>query len=81
MIVEQSSSASGTSPGSGGFLDKPMGDLDDLNRTLYDIGAQDLLDVWEAMESEVSRFRFSNFVCLFIQKLDDQSRIRLAPMN
>eukprot|EP00093_Oithona_nana_P012200 12200.XXX_766739_758395_1 [CDS] Oithona nana genome sequencing. len=29
-----------------------MTDLEDLNRTLYDIGAQDLLDVWEAMESE-----------------------------
>jgi len=29
-------------------------DLDDLHRTLYDLGAQDLLDVWEAMESEVS---------------------------
>ncbi len=28
-------------------------DLDDLNRTLYDIGAQDLLDVWEAMEAQV----------------------------
>merc|ERR1712038_1251898 len=28
-----------------------MTDLDDLNRTLYDIGAQDLLDVWEAMEA------------------------------
>ena len=28
-----------------------MTDLEDLNRTLYDIGAQDLLDVWEAMES------------------------------
>ena len=33
-----------------------MADLDDLNRTLYDIGAQDLLDVWETMETEV---RFS----------------------
>jgi len=31
-----------------------MGDLEDLNRTLYDIGAQDLLDVWDAMETEVS---------------------------
>ncbi len=29
------------------------GDLDDLNRALYDLGAQDLLDVWEAMGSEV----------------------------
>merc|ERR1711899_579724 len=29
-----------------------MGDLEDLNRTLYDIGAQDLLDVWEAMETQ-----------------------------
>ena len=31
-----------------------MADLEDLNRTLYDIGAQDLLDVWEAMETQVS---------------------------
>ena len=31
-----------------------MTDLEDLNRTLYDIGAQDLLDVWEAMETQVS---------------------------
>ena len=28
-----------------------MTDLEDLNRTLYDIGAQDLLDVWDTMES------------------------------
>ena len=27
--------------------------IEDLNRTLYDIGAQDLLDVWEAMEATV----------------------------
>ena len=27
--------------------------IEDLNRTLYDIGAQDLLDVWEAMEAQV----------------------------
>ena len=33
-----------------------MGDLEDLNSTLYDIGAQDLLDVWDAMETEVSLF-------------------------
>ena len=32
-----------------------MGDLEDLNRTLYDIGAQDLLDVWDAMETEVGK--------------------------
>jgi hypothetical protein len=32
---------------------KMSADLDDLNRTLYDIGAQDLLDVWEAMEAQV----------------------------
>lgn len=33
-----------------------MSDLDDLNRTLYDIGAHDLLeDVWEAMETEAGR--------------------------
>jgi len=32
--------------------EKTMTDLEDLNRTLYDIGAQDLLDVWEAMETQ-----------------------------
>ncbi len=32
-------------------------DLDDLNRTLYDIGAQDLLDVWEAMEAQVRNWK------------------------
>lgn len=32
-----------------------MTDLEDLNRTLYDIGAQDLLDVWEAMEAQVRK--------------------------
>ena len=32
--------------------------IEDLNRTLYDIGAQDLLDVWEAMETQVSTYRF-----------------------
>ena len=36
-----------------------MGDLEDLNRTLYDIGAQDLLDVWDAMETEVSIYQKS----------------------
>ena len=36
-----------------------MGDLEDLNRTLYDIGAQDLLDVWDAMETEVSFYQYS----------------------
>ena len=36
--------------------EKTMTDLEDLNRTLYDIGAQDLLDVWEAMESTVSGY-------------------------
>ena len=31
-----------------------MSDLDDINRTLYDLAAQDLLDVWDTpMESEV----------------------------
>ena len=29
--------------------------IEDLNRTLYDIGAQDLLDVWEAMEAQVRK--------------------------
>ena len=41
----------------GSSLGDKMGDLDDLNRTLYDLGAQDLLDVWEAME-EVRASRF-----------------------
>lgn len=46
MIVEQSSNS---------LFERPStSDLEDLNRTLYDIGAQDLLDVWQAMESEVS---------------------------
>ena len=36
-----------------------MSDLEDLNRTLYDMGAQDLLDVWDAMETEVSDDAFS----------------------
>ena len=35
--------------------EKTMTDLEDLNRTLYDIGAQDLLDVWEAMEAQVRK--------------------------
>ena len=30
-----------------------MSDIEDLNKTLYDMGAQDLLDVWNAMETEV----------------------------
>jgi hypothetical protein len=28
-------------------------DLEDLNRTLYDIGAQDMLDIWDHMDAEV----------------------------
>jgi hypothetical protein len=38
---------------SGDFL--KMADLDDLNGAFYDIDAQDLLDVWEAMDTAVSR--------------------------
>ena len=30
-----------------------MTDLEDLNGAFYDIDAQDLLDVWEAMDSGV----------------------------
>ena len=49
MIVDNRDSTTSTlSPESA-----KMGDLEDLNRTLYDIGAQDLLDVWDAMETEV----------------------------
>ena len=32
--------------------------IEDLNRTLYDIGAQDLLDVWEAMEATVREISY-----------------------
>ena len=54
MIVVGTCDSTTTSPS----LETPessvkMGDLEDLNRTLYDIGAQDLLDVWDAMETEV----------------------------
>ena len=59
-----SSSAFGSSvlPGVGGgpggsgvdAASKNMNDLDDLNRALYDMGAQDLLlDVWDGMDVEV----------------------------
>ena len=41
-----------------------MADLEDLNRTLYDIGAQDLLDVWEAMETQVS-IKFQTWFIIF----------------
>ncbi len=44
-----------------------MTDLEDLNRTLYDIGAQDLLDVWEAMETQVSiKFHHMWFICFVL---------------
>jgi len=33
-----------------------MADLDDLNGAFYDIDAQDLLDVWEAMDTGVRNF-------------------------
>ena len=48
-----------------------MGDLEDLNRTLYDIGAQDLLDVWDAMETEVRFHQYSiceNIIILILSK-------------
>ena len=38
--------------------------IEDLNRTLYDIGAQDLLDVWEAMEAQV-RKNTNNMIPIF----------------
>ena len=40
--------------------------IEDLNRTLYDIGAQDLLDVWEAMEATVRYF--SNMIALLYRQ-------------
>ena len=45
--------------------EKTMTDLEDLNRTLYDIGAQDLLDVWEAMETQV-RIKFQHDLYLYL---------------
>ena len=42
-----------------------MTDLEDLNRTLYDIGAQDLLDVWEAMESVSDFYIGFSYKCHF----------------
>ena len=36
-----------------------MTDLEDLNGAFYDIDAQDLLDVWEAMDSGVRVHSFS----------------------
>ncbi len=57
-LFEKSSASSNAASGSvvtGGASNTggSSGDLDDLNRALYDLGAQDLLDVWEAMGSEV----------------------------
>ena len=46
-----------------------MGDLEDLNRTLYDIGAQDLLDVWDAMETEVRLYLSLWLLFTFINQL------------
>ena len=40
--------------------------IEDLNRTLYDIGAQDLLDVWEAMEAQVRKN--TNMIPIFFGK-------------
>ena len=54
MIVFGNCDSTTTSPSSvTSESSAKMGDLEDLNRTLYDIGAQDLLDVWDAMETEV----------------------------
>ena len=60
MIVFGTCDSTTTSPSSSVTPESTpskMGDLEDLNRTLYDIGAQDLLDVWDAMETEV-RFEY-----------------------
>lgn len=49
-----------------------MSDLDDINRTLYDLAAQDLLDVWDTpMESEVGIriFELCRFPCLKMKYL------------
>ena len=40
--------------------------IEDLNRTLYDIGAQDLLDVWEAMEAQVRKN--TNMIPIFFRQ-------------
>ncbi len=45
-----------TAVAGGGGLGGHAGDLDDLNRTLYDIGAQDMLDIWEHMDAEVGKY-------------------------
>ena len=51
--------------------EKTMTDLEDLNRTLYDIGAQDLLDVWEAMETQVSiKFQHDLYLHFYSQALE-----------
>ena len=42
--------------------------IEDLNRTLYDIGAQDLLDVWEAMEAQVRKNTNTNTYFFFGKK-------------
>ena len=42
--------------------------IEDLNRTLYDIGAQDLLDVWEAMEAQVRKNTNTNNTYFFFGK-------------
>ena len=65
-LLLQMDSVGGVSSSSVGSLSKSPSDLDDLNRTLYDIGAQDLLDVWDAMESEVR----NRFLALLIIRLD-----------
>lgn len=43
-----------------------MDPIEDLNRTLYDIGAQDLLDVWEAMEAQVRKN--TNMIPIFFRQ-------------
>ena len=42
--------------------------IEDLNRTLYDIGAQDLLDVWEAMEAQVRKNTNTNNTYFFFRQ-------------
>ena len=50
-------------------------ELEDINRALYDLGAQDLLDVWEAMDSEVKAFIFHAlaFIHLFLRSFRRKS--------
>ena len=57
MIAEQFAMFAGSSSTVAGMEKLGGSDLDDLNRTLYDIGAQDLLDVWDSMDTEVRKMQ------------------------